>query len=141
MQLPPSDIVHIVHNASNGYSCVAKAGLGAKVQWFNASGHIIPEHSPNDTGLPPIYATYSITNVSIILGVNTSSYTGDPINSTYPVHNATLHFNGDHDGNTSFTCAITGVNMEFMKQYDVFDDNLTHSTTVNYHHHHHHNIM
>ena len=61
-----------------------------------------------------------------------SRYTGDPINSTYPVHNATLHINGTpyHDQNRSFTCVITGVNTEFLQQYNVPDDNLSYIMTV-----------
>ena len=72
-------------------------------------------------------------NVSTVLRANDSSYTGDPINSTYPVHNATLHFNGrPYQGeDKNFTCTIIGVNEEFLRQYpSVSYDNLTHLITV-----------
>ena len=123
---------YAVHTTMSSYSCVAKAGWGAKLQWFNANGRAIPEYNSDDTSLPSVYVTYSVNNVSTVLTGKESRYTGDPINSVYPVHNATLHINGTpyHDQNRSFTCVITGVNTEFLQQYNVPDDNLRYSMTV-----------
>ena len=116
----------------SNYSCVAKAGYGAKLQWFNASGHVVPEYSPDDTSSPSVYVTYSMDNVPTVLTGKDSIYTGDPIDSVYPVHNATLHINSRpyHDQNRNFTCVITGVNIEFLQQYNVPDESLTYSMTV-----------
>jgi len=82
--------------------------------------------------LPSIYITYSIANISTVLRAKDSGYTVNPINSTYPVHNATLYFNGlpYYNSSKSFTCAITGVDMEFLQQYDVSNENLTYYTTI-----------
>ena len=120
-------------NTTTSYhSCVAKAGWGAKLLWFDSSGAIIPEHNPTDTYLPSLYVTYSLKNVSTLLRVKDPGYTVDPVNSVYPVHNATLHINGRpyHDQNGSFTCVITGVNTEFLQQYKMTDDDLKHSMLV-----------
>ena len=70
--------------------------------------------------------------MSVVLTGKNTSYTGDPINSVYPVHTATLHFNGIpyHDQNKSFTCFITDLNVRFLQQYNVPDDNLTYFMTV-----------
>ena len=130
LESPPS---YVVSNTTTSYhSCVAKAGWGAKLLWFDSSGAIIPEYSPTDTYLPSLYVTYSLKNVSTLLRVKDPGYTVDPVNSVYPVHNATLHINGRpyHDQNGSFTCVITGVNMEFLRQYKVTDDKLRHSMLV-----------
>ena len=123
---------YAVHNAMSSYSCVAKAGYGAKLQWFNASGHVVAEYSPDDTSPPSVYVIYSMDNVPTVLTGKDSIYTGDPIDSVYPVHNATLHINGRpyHNQNRNFTCVITGVNMEFLQQYNVPDESLTYSMTV-----------
>ena len=124
---------YAVHDTMSGYSCVAKAGWGAKLQWFNARGHAIPEYSPDDTSLPSVYVTYSMHNVSTVLKGEHFSYAGDPINSVYPVHNATLHINGrprNNQRSRSFTCLIIGVNTEFLQQYNVPDNSLKYSLTV-----------
>ena len=130
LELPPSYVV--INTTTSSHSCVAKAGWGAKILWFESSGAIIPEHDPTDTNLPSLYVTYSLKNVSTLLTVKNPGYNIDPINSTYPIHNATLHINGrpHHDHNRSFTCVITGVNREFLQQYNVPDDNLRHSMLV-----------
>ena len=126
LQQPNSS--YIMSNTTNIlHSCIAKAGWGARLQWFNSSGHRIPEHSPNDTDLPSLYVTYSITNISTVLSVNNPNYTVSPISSVYPVHNATLHYQGQ---NTTFTCVVSGVNAEFLQQYNVPNDKLTYSITV-----------
>ena len=127
----PFTVLNTTSSISN-YSCVAKAGWGAKVKWINSSGDVIPEHDPNDINLPSIYVTYSMNNVSTVLTAKNTSYTGDPINSVYPVHTATLHFNGTpyHDQNRSFTCFITGVNVQFLHKYNVSGNNLAYSMTV-----------
>ena len=130
LELPPS---YVVSNTTLSYhSCVAKAGWGAKILWFDSNGGVIPEYSPNDTNLPSVYVTYSLKNVSTLLRVKDPGYTVDSIDSVYPVHNATLHINGRpyHDQNRSFTCIITGVNMEFLQQYKMTDDDLRHSMLV-----------
>lgn len=129
LQLPPH---YSEQNTSSSYSCIAKANWDARIQWFNTSLHPIPEHSANDTNPPTVYVTYSIQNESTVFKANNSSYTGDPINSTYPVHYATLHYNGTsyQHQNQSFICVITGVNEGFLKQYNVTADNLTYSMTV-----------
>lgn len=122
LQLPPH---HSEQNTFSSYSCVAKAGWGAKVQWANASGDVISERSANDTSPPPsVYVTYSIQNISTVFRANNINYIGDPINSVYPVHNATLHYNATsyQDQNKSFLCVIDGVNEEFLKQYNSTDD-------------------
>ena len=126
MELPPS---YVVSNTTLSYhSCVAKAGCGARILWYNSSGGIIPEYSPNDTNLPSVYVTYSLKNVSMLLRVKDPGYTVDPIHSVYPVHNATLHINGRpyHGQNRSFICVITEVNDEFLQQYNVSNDDLRH---------------
>ena len=130
MELPPSYVVS--YTTTSYHSCVAKAGWGAKILWFDSSGTIIPEHDPTDTSLPSLYVTYSLKNVPTLLTVKDPGYNVDPINSTYPVHNATLHINGRpyHNQNRSFTCVITGVNTEFLQQYNVPDDNLRHFMLV-----------
>ena len=117
----------------HNYSCVAKAGWGARIRWYNGSGNAITEYSPHDTDLPSVYVTYSINNVSTILNVQEPGYIIDLINSVYPVHTATLHFSGtQYQGqNRSFTCEITGVKAEFLQQYNVQDDDLLHFMTVN----------
>ena len=130
MESPPS---YVVSNTTLSYhSCVAKAGWGARILWYNSSGGIIPEYSPNDTNLPSVYVTYSLKNVSMLLRVKDPGYTVDPIHSVYPVHNATLHINGRAylDQNRSFTCIITGVNVEFLQQYKMTNDDLKHSMLV-----------
>ena len=105
LQLPPD---YYEQSTSSSYSYVAKAGWGARVRWFNASGHEIQEPSANDTSPPSVYVTYSTQNMSTAFKGNNFSYTGDPINSVYPVHNATLHYNGTsyHHQNKSFVCVI-----------------------------------
>ena len=115
------------NTTSISHSCIAKAGWGARLQWFNSNGHVIPEYSPNDTDLPSLYVTYSITNISTVLSVNNPNYTVSPISSVYPVHNATLHYQGR---DTTFTCVITRVNPEFLQQYNVPNDKLTYSITL-----------
>ena len=114
----------------SSYSCVAKAGYGAKLQWFNASGRVVPEYSPDNTNSSSVYVTYSMYNKSTELKGNNSIYTGDPIYSVYPVHNATLHINGTHNQSIIFTCAITGVKKEFLQQYNVSDNKLSYQVTV-----------
>ena len=128
LQLPPP---YSEQNTSSSYSCVVKAGWGAKVQWFNASGYGIPEHSTNNTSLPSVYVTYSTSNVSTVFKADNFSYTGDSVNTVYPIHNATLHYNSTshHHQNSSFICVITGVNVGFLEQYNV-TDNLTYFMTV-----------
>ena len=71
-------------------------------------------------------------NVLTVLTGKDSIYTGDPIDSVYPVHNATLHINGTpyHDQSRSFFCVITGVNEQFLQQYNVSDDDLLYIMTV-----------
>ena len=132
MQLPALFTVLNTTSSASNYSCVAKAGWDAKIKWINANGDVIPEHDPNDINLPSIYVTYSMNNMSAVLTGKNTSYTGDPINSVYPVHTATLHFNGIpyHGQNKSFTCFITDLNVRFLQQYNVPDDNLTYSMTV-----------
>ena len=114
------------------YSCVVQGGLSSKVQWSNSRGDVIPERSENDTNPPSIYVTYSMYNVSTVFSANNFSYTGEPINSEYPIHNVTLHYNRTlHNGRENdFTCAITGMNREFLKQYNITNDNLTFFMTV-----------
>ena len=124
---------YVVPNTTLSYhSCVAKAGWGAKIQWYNSSNVVIPEYSPNDTNVSSVYVTYSLKNVSTLLRVKDPGYTVDPIDSVYPVHNATLHINGRpyHGQNKSFTCIITGVNPEFLQQYNMTNDDLKHSMVV-----------
>ena len=93
---------------------------------------MVAEYSSDDTSLPSVYMTYSMDNVSTVLTGKDSIYTGDPIDSVYPVHNATLHINGIpyHDQNRSFFCVITGVNLEFLQQYNVSNDDLLYVMTV-----------
>ena len=128
--LPPSYSEQNTTNAT--YSCVAQGGLSAKVQWRNGKGDVIPKHSENDTNLPPIYVTYSMYNVSTNFSANNFSYTGEPINSVYPVHNVTLHYNNvlNNDNKSDFTCAITGMNTEFLKQYNITDNDLKYFITI-----------
>ena len=129
MELPPS---YVVSNTTLSYhSCVAKAGWGAKILWLNSSGDVIPEYSPNETNLPSVYVTYSLKNVSTQLRVKDPGYTVDPIDSVYPVHNATLHINGRpyHGQNRSFICVITGLDRKFLQQYNMTDD-LKHTMEV-----------
>ena len=90
---------------------------------------MIPEYSPDDTN-SSVYVTYSMYNKSTVLTGNNSIYTGDPIYSVYPVHNATLHINGTHNQSRIFTCVITGVNKEFLQQYNVSDNELSYLVTV-----------
>ena len=120
------------NTATAGYSCVVQGGLSAKVQWFNGRGDVIPEHSENDTDLPSIYVTYSMYNVSTVFTANNFSYTGGPIYSVYPIHNVTLHYNSTlHNGKKSnFTCAVTGMNGEFLQQYNITNDDLKYFMTV-----------
>ena len=89
---------------------------------------MVSEYSPDDTSPPSVYVTYSMDNVPKVLTGKDSIYTGDPIDSVYPVHNATLHINGRpyHGQNRSFTCVITEVNDEFLQQYNVSNDDLRH---------------
>ena len=93
---------------------------------------MVPEYSSDDTSPPSVYVTYSIDNVPTVLTGKHSIYTGDPIDSVYPVHNATLHINGIPypDQNRNFFCVITGVNVEFLQQYDVSNDDLLYLMTV-----------
>ena len=129
LQLPPH---YSEQSTSSSYSCVAKAGWGARVQWFNASSHEIQELIANDTSPPSVYVTYSTQNISTVFKANNFSYTGDPVDSVYPVHNATLHYNGAsyHHQNKSFVCVITGVDKGFLKQYNLTDNNLDYFMTV-----------
>ena len=111
----------VVTDTNSSHSCVAKAGWGARLQWRNINGDVISESKPGDTNV-----TYSITNTSTMLTVNSSNYaTDDPIYRVYPVHNATLHYPAK---NNTFFCVITGVNEDFLKQYSV--SNLKYSLTV-----------
>ena len=118
-----SDNIVVVTDTNSSHSCVAKAGWGAKLQWMNNGGDVILEWKPNDTSSP--YVTYSMTNTSTVLTVNNPDYTVNPIHSVYPVHNATIHYPAE---NNTFHCVITGVNEDFLKQYNV--SNLTYSITV-----------
>ena len=68
-----------------------------------------------------------MNNVSTVFKADNFSYTGDSINTIYPVHNATLHYNGTQ--NSTFICVITGVNEGFLKQYNA-TDNLRYFMTV-----------
>ena len=128
--LPPS---YSEQNATTAtYSCVVQGGLSAKVQWRNGRGDVMPERSENDTNLPPIYVTYSMYNVSTVFSANNFSYIGETINSVYPVHNVTLHYNGVSQVNKKsiFICGITGMKEEFLKQYSVTDEDLSYLMTV-----------
>ena len=118
-----SDNIVVVTDTNSSHSCVAKAGWGAKLQWMNNGGDVILEWKPNDTSSP--YVTYSMTNTSTVLTVNNPGYTVNPIHSAYPVHNATIHYPAE---NNIFHCVITGINEDFLKQYNV--SNLTYSITV-----------
>ena len=93
---------------------------------------MVSEYSPDDTSPPSVYVTYSMDNVPTNLTENDSIYTGDPIDSVYPVHNATLHIHGTpyHNQNRSFFCVITGVNNKFLQQYNVSNDDLLYQMTV-----------
>lgn len=130
VKLPPSITVQ---NETSTYSCVAKAGWGAKVHWINTSSDsVIPEYSANDTNLPSVYVTYSMYNVSVVLKAKNPGYNVSAIDSVYPVHNVTLHLNGTlyHGSNITFTCKVTGMNEKFLQKYNVSDDDFTHFMTV-----------
>ena len=114
----------VVTDTNSSHSCVAKAGWDARLQWRNINGDIISESNTNLS--KSAYVTYSITNTSIMLTVNNSNYAvDDPIYRVYPVHNATLHYPAK---NNTFFCVITGVNKDFLKQYNV--SNLKYSLAV-----------
>jgi len=114
----------VVTDTNSSHSCVAKAGWGARLQWRNINGDIISESNTNLS--KSAYVTYSITNTSTMLTVNNPNYAvDDPIYRVYPVHNATIHYPAE---NNTFFCVITGVNEDFLKQYNV--SNLKYSLTV-----------
>ena len=122
-------LVNNTHSSTrhNTYSCVVMAGWQARVRWYAMSKHndSIPEHSPDDTDLPQMFVTYSMYNSSTILNTTDTIYTGDPLHTVQPIHNATLHIKmSTLKRNTSFACRITGVNKNFLTQYNLSEDSL-----------------
>ncbi|XP_065920975.1 platelet-derived growth factor receptor alpha-like isoform X2 [Dysidea avara] len=130
----PSAIINISSSTRyNTYSCVAMAGWQARVLWYANTtvlehNNNIPEHSPDDTDLPSMFVTYSIHNSSIVLNTTDTTYTGDPLHTVQPIHNATLHIKtSSHRGNNSLVCKITGVNRHFLTHYNVSEGSLVYT--------------
>ena len=114
------------------YSCVVMAGWHARVRWYNTTVSVddysIPEHSLNDTDLPPMFVTYSKYNSSATLNTTDTSYTGGPLDTVKPVHNATLYVRkANVTGNLTLICKITGVNKRFLSQYNISEASLVYT--------------
>ena len=114
------------------YSCVVMAGWYARVRWYNTTVSVddysIPEHSLNDTDLPPMFVTYSKYNSSATLNTTDTSYTGGPLDTVKPVHNATLYVRkANVTGNLTLICKITGVNKRFLSQYNISEASLVYT--------------
>ena len=117
----------------NTYSCVVMAGWNTRVRWYasitvSEDDDSIPEHSLNDADLPSMFVTYSKQNSSATLNTTDTSYTGGPLDTVMPVHNATLHVHiSEINRNMTLICKITGVNRNFLSQYNISEASLVYT--------------